>query len=368
MLRHAQSVAVAGGLLSSIYTRSHAASSATGEAAVFSYGLITDIQYADIPNATNFSGSETRSYRCGPGVAREAVKYWSQLSDLKFVAQLGDLIDGQNSGTYGQGLAFKDAPQTDVAFDRVFTELDKCTVPMYHAIGNHELYNFNWTSLHKLLNVPGKHMASQDNGEFYFSFSPHPGWTFIMLNGYKISTMQPTSSAEYCEAAELLRQHNPNDVLSGQGNVNFFEGMSGPSMRFVPFNGALGAVQRDWLRTTVREAQQRGDSIVVLTHIPIDPRSCSHKTVLYDAPEVSQILRDEGKGAVVAVLAGHSHQGGYVQDETGCHHVVLKAPLTHESCYGVMEVYQDRMVLQGVGAQTSFTMKFRPKNDLLPKL
>ena len=34
-------------------------------------------------------------------------------------------------------------------------------------------------------------------------------------------------------------------------------------------------------------------------------------------PEVRRILREEGGDAVVAVLAGHSHRGGYVLDAGG---------------------------------------------------
>eukprot|EP00656_Telonema_subtile_P045607 TRINITY_DN51863_c0_g1_i1.p1 TRINITY_DN51863_c0_g1~~TRINITY_DN51863_c0_g1_i1.p1 ORF type:complete len:323 (+),score=72.66 TRINITY_DN51863_c0_g1_i1:84-1052(+) len=318
---------------------------------------IRDSQYADIENATSFSGSETRYYRCGLSVAKEAVACWNA-RDLKFVGQLGDLIDGQNSGTYGQGVAFKDQPKSDSAFAEVFEELQRCVVPMYHAVGNHELYNFDWEGLSARLNIPGRHKVSED-GEFYFSFSPHPGWTFIMLNPYKVSLMQPKDNAGYEEAEALMLERNPNDVLSGQGNVNYFDGMQGPEMRFVPFNGGLGKDQREWLAQTVRYAAAAGDKIVILTHIPIDHRSSSHKTVLYDAPEVLDILKQQGKGAVVAVLAGHSHSGGYAKDETGCHHVVLRAPLTHQTCYGVMQIFEDRMVLEGIGAQTSFTMSFK---------
>eukprot|EP00658_Telonema_sp_P-2_P035713 TRINITY_DN25930_c0_g1_i2.p1 TRINITY_DN25930_c0_g1~~TRINITY_DN25930_c0_g1_i2.p1 ORF type:complete len:210 (+),score=35.61 TRINITY_DN25930_c0_g1_i2:181-810(+) len=156
----------------------------------FRFGVIADIQFCDIADATNFSGSETRFYSHGLQTTRQAVAQWNQQpTPAEFVLQLGDLIDGQNSGTYGQGLAFQHEPRSQAALDAVLSELDHCHAPMYHAIGNHELYNFSWEGLSARLNVGDKHVVSRD-GEFYWSWSPHPGWTFIMLNSYKVSVMQ----------------------------------------------------------------------------------------------------------------------------------------------------------------------------------
>ena len=75
---------------------------------LFSFGVIADIQYADIEDAMNFSKTEHRGYRNALQEAKRAVEYWKQLSPPPvFIAQLGDLIDGQNSGTYGQGTAMR---------------------------------------------------------------------------------------------------------------------------------------------------------------------------------------------------------------------------------------------------------------------
>ena len=193
---------------------------------LFRFGLIADIQYADIPDATNFAGTETRMYRGTIECTRTAVAGWNALEPQPlFVGQLGDMIDGQNAGKYGAGieLGWDKEPQTAMAFERVMHELNQCEMPLYHAIGNHELYNFDWAELSEKLNVDGRHTVSRE-GRFYFSFRPHPGWTVIMLNPYEVSIMQATESDGYKSAAEVLKKHNPNDVISGQGNVNFFEG------------------------------------------------------------------------------------------------------------------------------------------------
>ena len=105
---------------------------------LFRFGVIADIQYCDCKPATNFCGSETRNYRGGLAQTERAVEFWNSLNNLAFVAQLGDLIDGQNAGTYGQGLDF-DSPQSAPAMERVRGILARCKAPIYHAIGNHEL-------------------------------------------------------------------------------------------------------------------------------------------------------------------------------------------------------------------------------------
>ena len=52
-------------------------------------------RYCDCEDATNFSGTEKRCYRGTLTHTRTAVANWNKLKDLKFVAQLGDLIDGR---------------------------------------------------------------------------------------------------------------------------------------------------------------------------------------------------------------------------------------------------------------------------------
>ena len=105
---------------------------------IFRFGVIADIQYCDVAPATNFRGTETRDYRGVIAQTERAVRLWNSLDSLAFVAQLGDLIDGQNAGKYGAGLDF-DAPQSAKAMDLVTGILAGCKVPIFHAIGNHEL-------------------------------------------------------------------------------------------------------------------------------------------------------------------------------------------------------------------------------------
>ena len=85
-----------------------------------------------------------------------------------FIAQLGDLIDGQNSGTYGQGTSMEH-PQSKEAFTAVMNELKKVRSQTIHAVGNHELYNFSWEELRELYNDE-QNTVAQEN--LFFLFSP----------------------------------------------------------------------------------------------------------------------------------------------------------------------------------------------------
>jgi len=328
---------------------------------LFRFGVIADIQHADIDDATNFGGTETRAYR---GVLSEAVKAvdcWNRVEDppIKFVAQLGDLVDGQNAGEYGQGLNFEE-PQSDKALGRVLEVLEKAddSTMYFHAIGNHELYNFNWERLTTLLNKPGRHKVSEE-GKFYFSFKPHPMWKIIMLNPYEVSVMQHEDSEGYKEAANLLNQHNPNDVLGKQGSVNYFEGLEGDKLRYVPFNGGIGSEQMKWFKTEVLASKEKNEKVIILSHLPLHHGSCSHRNVAFNSPDILSFIQTEGKGVVSLVLAGHAHRGGYHECEhSGIHHLTVQSPLSNGESHGVVSVFHDRVELKGHGALPSRILSF----------
>ena len=186
------------------------------ERKLFTFGVVADIQYCDCDDAPDFEGNEIRRYRPALSQARDAVRLWNSRA-VAFVVQLGDIIDGQNAGKYGAGLGFSE-PQSDAAFSRVAGELERCDAPIYHAVGNHELYNFDWADLLVRLHRPalgwyaaeipprsvgdvdgmdgagagagGGIEGAESEARFYFSWRPRAGWTFIMLNSYHVSLDQ----------------------------------------------------------------------------------------------------------------------------------------------------------------------------------
>lgn len=323
----------------------------------FGFGLISDIQYADIEDASNFSGTEHRGYREAAHAAMTSLQTWStHPASPLFVAQLGDLIDGQNAGTYGQGLALKE-PQSSEALNRVLSAWESHPIKTFHAIGNHELYNFSWEELRSRLNglIGGApHQISDPHtGQFYYSVSISVGWRLIVLNCYEMNVIRGLQPETQAEAARLLRSHNPN---YGQPvPFDFFAGLEEAQMRYVPFNGGLGARQLAWLDEELRALSARGEKALICGHLPLSVEAGSPRNVAFDADDALTILRDH-REKIAAYFAGHRHRGGYARDSSGIHHLTVQAPLTHGACAATAFISEKGLDVQGEGAHRSHLM------------
>jgi len=326
----------------------------TSSSPLFSFGVISDIQYADIEPASNFGGGEHREYRASVEAAEGVLEAWLEReTPLAFIAQLGDLIDGQNAGGYGQGLEME-APQSQEALARVLKVWDRCSVPIYHAIGNHELYNFSWAELRELMNQRRGHCQHQIAAEeFYFSFSPVPGWRVIFLNSYQENIIKPVDEESFERTERLLSEKNPN--YGQEPPFNFFEGLSDEQMRFVPFNGGFGAEQLAWLEAQLEGSRANGERVIIGSHLPINPAAASVRNIAFDADEALKLL-GRYLAQVALYLAGHRHGGGYAQQESGAHHLTVQAPLTHGLCGAVIEVYADELKVCGLGQHRSYRL------------
>ena len=126
----------------------------------------------------------------------------------------------------------------------------------------------------------------------------------------------------------------------------------------MPFNGAIGPGQIAWLTNELEMAAAAGDRVLIMTHVPMQPNSCSPGTLLWNYEEVRGVL--QRSGCVVAVLCGHDHDGGYARDEAGIHHVTFHSPLevAHEGCHATATVFDDRIEIVGAGAQVSYCLLY----------
>lgn len=93
-------------------------------------GIISDIQYADIPDGFSFNGVP-RFYRASLRCLRQAVTGWKK-ADVDFCIHMGDIIDG-----------FNPPHLAGAALDRVVAEFAELGEPHYHMLGNHCLYNLS---------------------------------------------------------------------------------------------------------------------------------------------------------------------------------------------------------------------------------
>jgi manganese-dependent ADP-ribose/CDP-alcohol diphosphatase len=356
------------------------------------FGVIADLQYADLPTGTGFSAKDTRYFRDSLSKASAARLAFAS-AGCSAVLQLGDLIDGRTVGPPGYSpyspagsVSAEQRAAAAAALAAVLSQLNgggagggaaalaPPPLPIAHLRGNHE----NYAGVEALLPLPPG-AAPCAPGSFAYTFSPRAGWRFVCLDPYEVSLAAPAGSAGRAEAERLLRAHNHNLVdLSGATKVEFFKGVAGAARRFVPFNGGLGAAQLAWLRAGLAAARAAGERVLLSCHIPLLPAGVRSQRVAGGEWLTFEALEDdkndclvfdyeealaavaEHADVVAAVFSGHDHEGSFGLDGAGVPHVCFPSPLTHnEVAHAVVVVHGDRLEVRGEGAV--MPRELRPK-------
>lgn len=221
---------------------------------LITFGIVSDIQYADFDNGTDFSKTSERYFRNSLNLVKKAIEDWKcSHCPLSFVIQLGDLIDGRN-----KRMGSKE--ESKKALDTVLGIFQNLQVPVYHVLGNHELYNFNRSFyLHSPVNSALSVNAQSVTNQFYYSFSPHPKLRFIAVDSYEVSVLGYSDDLEnenYLKAKELLHQHNSNE--------NSTSGLRGFEKRWTSYNGGISHKQLQWLIETLRKAQSQEQNVIII--------------------------------------------------------------------------------------------------------
>jgi hypothetical protein len=115
--------ACTGALAVSQTTSSSSSSSEACRKPLLRFGVIADVQYADVDDAYNFSRTEVRGYRGSLVCLKNAVDAWNAAAPtaaVSFVANLGDIIDQRNEAS-GKSRTALDAVLAE--FARVRTTL-----------------------------------------------------------------------------------------------------------------------------------------------------------------------------------------------------------------------------------------------------
>ncbi|CAN6914536.1 unnamed protein product [Brassica oleracea] len=300
---------------------------------LFSFGVIADVQYADIPDGRSFLGTP-RYYRNSILVLQKAVQAWNQHGNLKFVINMGDIVDG-----------FCPKDQSLSATKKLVDEFEKFQGPVYHMIGNHCLYNLPRRELLPLLNIPSR----DDDYNAYYDFSPTPEYRVVVLDGYDISAVGwPEDHPKTLAALKILDEKNPNS------EKNSPEGLVGVERRFVKYNGGVGEKQLEWLDGVLKDATESNQRVIVCGHVPMSPGCASSAALLWNFDEVMSVIH---KYDVVKVcLSGHDHKGGYFVDSRGVHHRSLEAALECPPgtySFGCIDVYENKLSLVGTDRMLS---------------
>ncbi|XP_028990403.1 manganese-dependent ADP-ribose/CDP-alcohol diphosphatase [Betta splendens] len=311
---------------------------------LFTFGVIADIQYADIDDGYNYNQTRMRYYRSSLKLVRNALDSWSE-SAVKpdFILQLGDIIDGFN----------KRDGTSEEALDTVLRELSSGPAELHHVWGNHELYNFSRSAL---LRSRLNSSAVRDDSSFgaarlgsdvyAYHFSPVPGFRFVVLDAYDVSLLgREESSEQYRSAMDIIKQYNANEDL------NCPPVYVGLQQRFTMFNGGFSKDQLGWLDSVLSTADEKQERVTILSHLPVHPCSTTPICLAWNYDEVLAVIRSHS--SVVCFIAGHDHDGGYCCDkETAVHHLTLEGVIEtppNSNAFGIVSVYKDRMVLKGSG-------------------
>ncbi|KAL0984033.1 hypothetical protein UPYG_G00136160 [Umbra pygmaea] len=279
---------------------------------LFTFGIIADIQYADIDDGFNFSHTRKRYYRNSINLLRNAQASWNT-ENIKpqFILQLGDIIDGHN----------KKDNSSDQALNTVMKEFESSPV-VHHVWGNHEFYNFNRdTLLRSVLNSTidsDSGGGCPSNGEIYaYHFSPASRYRFVILDAYDVSMLgREESSVQYNQAVAFLKAHNENEDLNQPPDC------IGLEQRFVKFNGGFSADQLDWLEGVLSLADDQMERVTIICHLPIHPGSTTPVCLAWNYDKL--LANIQGHKSVVCFMAGHDHDGGYHSDYCGVHHLTLE--------------------------------------------
>lgn len=297
---------------------------------MFSFGVLGDTQYVDMDDCYNFDKTMLRRYRQSLRILFEASDTFIK-HNTAFNVILGDVLDG----------FAKKLDIVDKCWNDILSATRSKGGDWHFPLGNHDYYCFSREDL--ITNViPPLHRCEVKRDALYYSFSPHPGFTFVVLDGYDISVIGSSSDDHHSTATEYLSV-NPNIVA---GRDDFFHELEEDLHRYVPYNGAIGQQQLKWLHNTLQASMEKNHKCIVLCHMPVYRPASSAKNLLWNAEEVLSLLQRYPN--VVAYLAGHDHTGGYACDTAGIHHIVPPAPLEcaeGEVAYGRMNVTEDRLEL-----------------------
>lgn len=308
---------------------------ANGKQPLASLGVISDVQYADIPDGRSFLGVP-RYYRNSLHVLQRAVEKWNE-EEVKFVINFGDIVDG-----------FCPKDQSLAAVKNIVNEFSLFNGPVYHMIGNHCLYNLPRDRLLPMLNIPSHDLHA------YYDFSPVPEYRFVVLDGYDISAIGwPKDHPKTVKAMDFLWERNPNS------DKNSPNGLLGRDRRFLMFNGAVGKEQMEWLDRVLQDATSFNQKVVVCCHLPLDPQASSNEALLWNYNEVMDLIHRYDCAKVC--LAGHDHKGGYSLDSHGVHHRILEAALEcppGTNAFGHIDLYQNGLLLSGTDRLKTQEMVF----------
>jgi manganese-dependent ADP-ribose/CDP-alcohol diphosphatase len=324
------------------------------------FGVITDVQYANVDDGTNYDKTKIRYHRNSLNLVRDAVKSWKKYetdtsTKLKCVIQLGDLVDGKSRALNDSEPAmykaldeFKEIATSDESNDNA---------KLLHIWGNHEFYNFKRNKLVEYsLNTARSLQQNVDANANYYFYDITDKLRLICLDFYEFSAIGFDETDEtYKQAINLLTHHNKNEDL------NSVAGMRGNAMRFSKFNGSTSETQLKWLEAQLSHCKANNINAIICGHVPLHPQASDARCLAWNYKEVMDLISTYEK-SVIAYFCGHDHDGGYFRDRNNIHHITFPGIIEikpNSNAFAIVKVYDNKVSVEGVGAVGYYDIHFK---------
>jgi len=272
------------------------------EERLFAFGAIADCQYCDCDGTR-------RQYRLSPDKLMNCVEDLNT-KDLTHVVHLGDFID-------------KDWE----SFDVVIPIMDGLEAPVRHVLGNHD-----FSVADEFKNRVPKLLGLKQR---YYDFAVEK-WRFLVLDTNDVSLYAFPEGSKRAKSSQEIY-----DSLGG---------------KLPKYNGGVGEKQLKWIARKLKQAESKGESVILHSHHPVYPFT-SHAA--WNAEEVVALI--EEFDCVAAYINGHNHAGAYGLKK-GVHYLTLKGMVdTEETSYSVISVYPDLLRVEGTGRQDDYFLEIAPR-------
>ncbi len=266
------------------------------------FGCLTDIQYSD--SDTSVLNTSTRRYRNSLNQISKAIRVWRSYEQenhlkMKFVLQLGDLIDNKSKNTTEGSL---------YSMYKVLNHLKEMKSQVLNVYGNHEFYNFNRS---EIVNLP-LNTAKMLN----------PNWkSNANYYAYHISVNLKLICLDFYEYSELGYDDDlGNDMLLRA--KAYIQHMKTIHSNYISFNGGLNEQQLVWLTTQLKSCRETNTKAIIAGHLPINKLAANEKFLAWNNDQILELIW-QFDDVCVMYLSGHYHLGGYNLDEHNIHHLTL---------------------------------------------
>lgn len=294
------------GLTAAAVSFSKAHGAEIGEKPLLSFGLITDIQYADA------EPEGERHYRESIPKLKVAVAWLAQRK-LPFTLHLGDLID-----------------RDFMAFATVTPLMEGLGHPVRHLLGNHD---YDVADGEK-----GRVVSTMGMPRDYYQFS-QSGVRLVMLDTNDLSTYKyPKGSPQDLESEALLKKLTEEKLNSAK-----------------PWNGGISEAQLQWLDGELAAADLAEERVILCGHHPLLP---GDGLQAWNCDGVLAVI--DRHPSVMAYFNGHNHAGAEVMRH-GIPYITFKSVL-HEpgvNSFSAIHVFADRLEIEGNGREVSRTIPMR---------